>query len=509
MTTKVKERSIADAHASGKVRAIAIRDIASVHPASRRDDYPKDEIKALALSMCEVGQLHPAVVRPHVDRDGQFELLIGSRRMKALQSLQAETINATIADVNDDEAVRMIIIENLQRENVTPWEQAKLLNQMRDTGEQWVDIGAAIGASPQFCARRAKLADMDVRLVKYTQKHSTAVGIIEMLAALPDNIQTEIAKSAETMEQICGSATLTNARQMIERDYLRKLTAMPFDIKDEKLEPKAGACTNCPKTTAADGQFAFAQVKKSDAMCLDHACAHRKIERHLTDTVANIHLKHGTVWCITTKSGDGVAKLRTKWGKIGKGVKVMQEWAVVEAKGSDLGAERSVYIDGPSVGKVGYRMKPKPDSKPEKTPKLSPADKRKAQRQAHIVDAVRETMVSRSDAESSTPAGFVHKFGTIQFARVLAVAGMETNAELDLDTLKGRSKYSTKQVAMVVEKSVTLVLSDRLTRKGLNSIETIYALACEIGKLYEWFDLKLLQSNALDAVPEPVKKTKA
>ena len=106
-----------------KIVRVRIADLA-VHPVAKRENYKESELKALGKSLQENGQLHPVLVRQY---HGKLELLAGTRRMRAAESVGMKTINATVCRATDAQALELIGVENLLRSNLNPIERSRYI----------------------------------------------------------------------------------------------------------------------------------------------------------------------------------------------------------------------------------------------------------------------------------------------------------------------------------------------------------------------------------------------
>jgi ParB family chromosome partitioning protein len=99
------------------------------NPRNPRENFNDEKIDELAESIDEKGLLQAVLVRPVGDG---FELVHGERRLRAVESLNHDTIKAEVRDLDDGEALEVAITENLQREDVTPIAEARAYQQLID-----------------------------------------------------------------------------------------------------------------------------------------------------------------------------------------------------------------------------------------------------------------------------------------------------------------------------------------------------------------------------------------
>jgi ParB family chromosome partitioning protein len=138
-----------------QMREIAVDKILP-NPAQPRLSYEEDSLTELADSIREHGVLQPILVRPV---GSQYELIAGERRWRASRQAQRETIPAIVVEFDDETALEVSIIENLQREDVSPLEEAGMFRKMTDLGYSVRQLAQKIGKDKGYVENRMRLAD--------------------------------------------------------------------------------------------------------------------------------------------------------------------------------------------------------------------------------------------------------------------------------------------------------------------------------------------------------------
>ncbi len=122
----------------------------------RRDIQP-EALEELAASIKAQGLMQPIVVRPLPGQTDRFEIIAGERRWRASQLAQLDRVPALIRDVPDEAAIAMALIENIQRENLNPMEEAMALHRLQHEFElTQMEVAEAVGknrASAAWFAR--------------------------------------------------------------------------------------------------------------------------------------------------------------------------------------------------------------------------------------------------------------------------------------------------------------------------------------------------------------------
>ncbi|MGD0096946.1 MAG: ParB/RepB/Spo0J family partition protein [Terracidiphilus sp.] len=201
------------------------------------------------------GILSPLLVRPLTERS--FEIVAGARRYRAAQLAEAETVPVRIVNLTDAEALEAQLIENLQRRDVHPLEEAQGFRALLNLDEPKYSIeqiAAKTGKSPAYCAQRVKLTELTAAVTEAFAKDEIGVGHALLLAKLQPAEQ-EQALSACFREDWNGGQgkakrillPVRHLHQWIEQNILLILKDAPFSKTDPNVNPAAGACVDCPK----------------------------------------------------------------------------------------------------------------------------------------------------------------------------------------------------------------------------------------------------------------------
>ena len=130
-----------------------------------RREMDQDLLQELADSIRAQGVMQPIVVRPISDK--KYEIIAGERRWRATQLAQLDTIPVVIKDVSDEAAIAMALIENIQREDLNPIEEAASLQRLQQEFElTQQEVATAVGKSRSTIANLLRLMSLqeDVRI---------------------------------------------------------------------------------------------------------------------------------------------------------------------------------------------------------------------------------------------------------------------------------------------------------------------------------------------------------
>ena len=253
--------------------------------------FEDSALRELAASIRSQGVLSPLLVRPLTERS--FEIIAGARRYRAAHLAEAETVPARIVNLTDAEALEAQLIENLQRRDVHPLEEAQGFRALLNLDEPKYSIeqiSAKTGKSATYCAQRIKLTELTAAVTEAFAKDEIGVGHALLLAKLQPAEQ-EQALSACFREDWNGGQgkakrillPVRHLHQWIEQNILLILKDAPFSKTDPTVNPAAGACVDCPKHTGGNALL-FADI--AEDACTDPACYQSKLDGFVAQTIA-------------------------------------------------------------------------------------------------------------------------------------------------------------------------------------------------------------------------------
>lgn len=159
----------------------------------RRDMHP-DALEELAESIREQGVIQPIVVRKKANN--QYEIIAGERRWRAAQLAGLAEIPALIRDVEDDAAISMALIENIQREDLNPIEEAMALMRLQQEFElTQQEVAKAVGKSRAAVANLLRLMSLGEEIQKMLEYGDLEMGHARALISLDEQNQLSVAKT--------------------------------------------------------------------------------------------------------------------------------------------------------------------------------------------------------------------------------------------------------------------------------------------------------------------------
>jgi ParB family chromosome partitioning protein len=158
-----------------------------------RREFPEEGLKELAASIRSQGLMQPIVVRPRPQ--GGYELIAGERRWRAAQMAGLTRIAAIVREVSDEQASAMALIENIQREDLSPLEEAFAMQRLRDefalTQQQVAD---AVGKSRVAVTNLLRLLNLAPPVRELLERGRIEMGHARALLALPALDQERLAR---------------------------------------------------------------------------------------------------------------------------------------------------------------------------------------------------------------------------------------------------------------------------------------------------------------------------
>lgn len=185
-----------------------------------RKSFDDGAIAALADSIREHGMIQPILVRPL--ENGSYQIVAGERRWRAARMLGLEEVPVTIRAMSDQETMQIALIENLQRENLNPIEEAQGYQELMDQfGMTQEGIAQIVGRSRSAVANSLRLLQLPGQIQQYLQEGSITTGHAKALAVFVDE-ETMLACAARAAD---GQLTVR---------AIEKLAAAP---KEHLLQP--------------------------------------------------------------------------------------------------------------------------------------------------------------------------------------------------------------------------------------------------------------------------------
>lgn len=191
-----------------------------------RIDFDEAALKELADSIKAQGVMQPIVVRS-VGAD-RYEIVAGERRWRASQLAALDTIPAIVRDISDETAIAMALIENIQRENLNPLEEARALKRLQTEFElSQQEVATAVGKSRSVIANLLRLLSLEREVSEMLEHGRIDAGHGKVLLALDGGDQVRAARKVVDSKL---SVRQTEA-------LVKAMLAPAVDIAPERKDP--------------------------------------------------------------------------------------------------------------------------------------------------------------------------------------------------------------------------------------------------------------------------------
>lgn len=209
----------------GELTWVSTEQIHITPGANPRKRMDPERLHQLAESIRIHGILNPLVVRPRPD--GGYELICGERRLMAARMVGLDSVPARVVHVDDREAAEMRILENLQREDLDPIEEALAYRQLCDLcGYTFDQLAQRLGISKTQVSERIRLLELPEEVQEYLSRKQLSPSAGELLLRLRDypEVQVDLARRAaeyrwsvrELEIRIQSALTWMEARRVVE-----------------------------------------------------------------------------------------------------------------------------------------------------------------------------------------------------------------------------------------------------------------------------------------------------
>ena len=222
------------ARVSGSTVAI---DRIQANPDQPRRTFNDDELNELASSIRRNGIIQPLVVRPDPENPENFQLVAGERRWRAAQKAQLHEVPVVIRELSDEEVLEVAIIENVQRVDLNPVEEALGYRQLMDRfGHGQETIAEALGKSRSHIANTLRLLNLPAAVIDHLRAgrlsagHARALIPAEDPAALAQQVIGRGLSVRQTEELVRSEKDKSNKNQQVKPQKDADTRAIEADL---------------------------------------------------------------------------------------------------------------------------------------------------------------------------------------------------------------------------------------------------------------------------------------
>lgn len=225
-------------------------------PFQPRKNFPEDALNELAESIKRQG-----IVQPIVVREGsvtKYEIIAGERRWRAAQRAALETVPVVVKQVSDESAIAMSLIENIQREDLNPMEEAEALNRLLDEFQlSHQELADAVGKSRVAVTNYLRLNGLSSKVKDFVISGALEMGHARALLSLSNADQDKLAN-----EVILRGLNVRETEALVRRKSSNKPKNNPSTNKtsdtrqlEQKLGDRIGQPVNIQHSSKGRGKL--------------------------------------------------------------------------------------------------------------------------------------------------------------------------------------------------------------------------------------------------------------
>lgn len=301
---------MATATATPKGEVILIP-LGQIEPSSSnpRRSIDAASLKELAASIAELGVQQPIIVRPKPGRfageNTAFQVVAGERRWRASKIAKKDSVPSIVRELTDEQVREVQIVENLQRADIHPMEEAEAYKALHPTADADHEdlpllVARRVGKSIDYVTKRLRLLSLIEEAKEAFLERDLSLDHALLIAALQPAEQEralhfvfnprgyEKEKTIHALrkklrdpgkhESYVGRecSTVRELRHWIETEVALELSKAEWDLEDRHLVPEAGACTTCPKRTGSNEALFGGLIDVKAETCMDASCFKQK-----------------------------------------------------------------------------------------------------------------------------------------------------------------------------------------------------------------------------------------
>lgn len=241
------------------------------NPDQPRRTFDADKLEELAASIREKGVIQPLIVRRHPRKDNHYEIVAGERRWRAAQIAQQHELPVIIRDLSDTEVLEVAIIENIQRADLNPLEEALSYRQLMDRfGHTQEKLAEALSKSRSHIANQLRLLNLPVEVQDFLRDGKLTAGHARAMITALDPIRL----ARDTVSKGLSVREVERLAQK-PRDAAPKAPTAPRskDADTVALENDLSAALGLKVSIAAKGAqsgqvvVAYADFEELDRIC--------------------------------------------------------------------------------------------------------------------------------------------------------------------------------------------------------------------------------------------------
>ncbi len=258
---------------TGPTKGMATAPVDLVHPNPEqpRKSFENDELEDLAASIAEKGILQPLIVRPDPVHTGAYQIVAGERRWRAAQLAQLHEVPIIVKDLTDSEVMELGLIENVQRADLNPVEEAEgyalLIEKYAHTQEA---LSRIVGKSRSYIANSLRLRTLPGDVLAYVRDGKLSAGHARALITTPNS--SAIAKqviekglSVRDVERLAKSAS--NSRPKTPRRSVKDPDTLALEADLRAAIGLSVTISQHRDSESGDLRISYSTLEELDGLC--------------------------------------------------------------------------------------------------------------------------------------------------------------------------------------------------------------------------------------------------
>ncbi|MEP7342647.1 MAG: ParB/RepB/Spo0J family partition protein [Acidobacteriota bacterium] len=344
-------------------RAIALKEIEAPRDNTRRQ-FDEAKLKLLAESIRQDGVWQPILLRTLAQPKAngvRYRIVFGERRYRAAKLAGLKEIPARVQTMDDEEALGAQLVENLQREDIHPLDEADGLLRLKELKKlEIADLAQRVAKDARYVARRLALTNLIEEARDDLRKESITLAHALEICRIAPEIQAEALAACyeqkyEWDQKEGGHRSVPDKdkparhvrylQEWLAQNVYLNLHQSPFKLDDARLRADGLTCVDCPQRTGRDKTL-FEDIREGDT-CLNPPCFQAKLQTFVQLRKADLDVKQ-------SKPAAYISP-HYKSGAEAGGVLGRDQYQILTKKADRCEhAEQAVYGDGVEIGQVKW-----------------------------------------------------------------------------------------------------------------------------------------------------------
>lgn len=229
------------------------------NPYQPRKTFDNKSLKELSESIKENGVFQPIIIRKSVNG---YEIIAGERRFRASKLAKKKTIPAIIRDFDEAQMMEVAVLENLQREDLTPLEEAQAYEMLqKNLGLTQAEVSKRLGKSRPYIANYLRLLTLPQKTKRLLQRGELSMGQARTLLGLKDkdsidDLARKVVKNGITVRQLKSLVAKLNEKEKKPKKKAIKKSAF-IRASESQLTDKFGTSVNITEGKKGNGHLAI------------------------------------------------------------------------------------------------------------------------------------------------------------------------------------------------------------------------------------------------------------